>query len=224
MRPRLLWYAETPARRSAQLTGDVLVLLWCLAWVVVGVAASRAVAALAEPVEALSSGSGRTADELREAAGGFSDLPLVGQDAAAPFEAAADAVARLTAGSAGLAERVQDLALLVGVLVPLTPVALVLLLWLPARLRQARRAGAARSLLDAGADPQLFALRALTTQPLARLAAVSPDPVGDWRRGDPAVTSRLAGLELERLGLRGPGRDSAAGRTAGLDRRIGPQD
>ena len=115
-------------------------------------------------------------------------------------------MARLTAGSDGLAEQVQDLAVLVGVLVPLTPVALVLLLWLPARLRQARRAGAARSLLDAGADPQLFALRALATQPLHRLGSVSADPVGDWRRGDPGVTARLAELELERLGLHGPGR------------------
>lgn len=204
VRPRLLWYAETSARRSRQLTADVLVLLWCAAWVLVGVAVHGAVAALAAPALALADGTDRTADELREAAGGVADLPLVGEDVAAPFESAADAVGRLTAGSAGLAEQVQDLAVLVGVLVPLTPVCLVLLVWLPARLRSARRAGAARALLDAGADPQLFALRALATQPLHRLGGVSADPVGDWRRGDPAVTARLAGLELERLGLRSP--------------------
>jgi hypothetical protein len=46
-------------------------------------------------------------------------------------------------------------------------------------------------------------MRALATQPLQRLAAVSADPVGDWRRGDPQVTARLAALELEHLGLRG---------------------
>lgn len=201
-RPRLLWYAETPARRSAQLTVDVLVAAWCAAWVTVGVLVHRAVRALAAPALALSDGTDRTAAELREAADGVTGIPLVGEQVAAPFRSAADAVARLTSGADGLAAQVQDLAVLVGVLVPLTPVCLVLLLWLPARLRGARRAGAARALLDAGADPQLFALRALATQPLHRLGAVSADPVGDWSRGDPAVTSRLAGLELERLGLR----------------------
>jgi hypothetical protein len=183
----------------------VLVVAWCAVWVLVGVAVHGAVTALAAPALALSDGSDRTAVELREAADSAARLPLVGEDAAAPFEAAADAVGRITASSAGLADQIADLAVLLGLLVPLTPVCLVLLLWLPARLRSARRAGAARSLLDAGADPQLFALRALATQPLHRLGAVSDDPVGDWRRGDPAVTARLAGLELERLGLRGPG-------------------
>lgn len=203
-RPRLLWYAETSTRRSAQLTADVLVLAWCAAWVLVGVAVQRAVSALAAPALALSEATDRTAVELRDAGDGVAGLPLIGEDAAAPFSSAADAVGRLTEGAAGLADQVQDLAVLVGVLVPLTPVCLVLLLWLPARLRSARRAGAARALLDAGADPQLFALRALATQPLHRLGAVSADPVGDWRRGDPAVTARLAGLELERLGLHSP--------------------
>lgn len=204
-RPRLLWYAETSSRRSVQLTSDVLVVAWCLVWVLVGVAVHGAVSALAAPALALSGGTDRTADELREAADGVAGIPLVGDDVSAPFESAADAVGRLTQGAAGLAEQVQDLAVLVGVLVPLTPVSLVLLLWLPARLRSARRAGAARSLLDAGADPQLFALRALATQPLHRLGAVSADPVGDWRRGDAVVTARLAGLELDRLGVRSPG-------------------
>lgn len=199
---RLRWYADAPVRRSRQLMGDVLVLAWCAVWVAVGVAVHDAVASLVSPTLTLAGGADRTAEQLARGGDSLSGLPLVGDDASAPLRAAAAAVTDISTATTGLAEQVGDLAVLVGVLVPLTPVALVLLLWLPARLRWARRAGAAQALLDGGADQQLFALRALTTQPLPRLAAVSVDPVGDWRRGDPEVIARLAALELERLGLR----------------------
>ncbi len=200
----LRWYADTPARRSRQVATDLAVALWCALWLLVGVAVHGAVSSLVSPTLALADGADRTAEQLDRGGDGLAGLPLVGSDSAAPLRSAADAVTDIAASTTRLADVVADLALLLAVLVPLTPVALVLLLWLPARLRFARRAGAARSLLDAGADPQLFALRALTTQPLPRLAAVSADPVGDWRRGDPAVTARLAALELDRLGLRPP--------------------
>ena len=200
--PRLRWYADAPARRSRQLVGDVLVLLWCALWLAVGLLVHQAVSSLVSPTLTLAGSADRTAAQLERGGDGLAGIPLVGDDASAPLRAAATAVTDISTSTTRLAELVGDLALLVGVLVPLTPVALVLLLWLPARLRWARRAGAAQGLLDAGADPQLFALRALTTQPLPRLAAVSVDPVGDWRRGDPEVTARLASLELDRLGLR----------------------
>lgn len=201
-RVRLRWYADAPARRSRQLTGDVLVLLWCLVWVAVGVAAHQAVSSLVQPTLALAGGADRTAEQLGRGGDGVAGIPLVGDEVATPLRAAADAVADISSSTTRLAEQVGDLALLVGVLVPLTPVAVVLLLWLAVRLRWARRAGAATALVEAGADHQLFALRALTSQPLTRLAAVSADPVGDWRRGDPDVTARLAALELDGLGLR----------------------
>ncbi|WP_380168288.1 hypothetical protein [Jannaschia sp. R86511] len=206
---RLLWYAQTPGRRSRQVAADVAVLLWCLAWALAGWAAYRAVRLLVAPTLDLAGGADRTAEQLRRGGDGVAGLPLVGEDAASPLRSAADAVADISASTTRLADLVGDLAVAVGLLVPLAPVAVVLLVWLALRLRFARRAGAASAMLAVGADPQLFALRALTTQPLPRLAAVSADPVGDWRRGDPEVTARLAGLELDRLGLRPPG-DRAA--------------
>jgi hypothetical protein len=203
VRSGLQWYAERPSRRARQVVADAAVAAWCLLWVVIAVAVHAAVSSLVPPTLALAGGAERTAEQLERGGDGVAGLPLVGEDAAAPLRSAAGAVDDIATSTTDLAGTIGDLAVLVAVLVPLTPVAVVLVLWLPLRLRQARRAGAARTLLDAGADPQLFAMRALTTQPLQRLAAVSADPVGDWRRGDPQVTARLAALELEHLGLRG---------------------
>ena len=84
------------------------------------------------------------------------------------------------------------------------PVLVALLGYVPLRLRFARRAGAARRFVDAGADLELFALRAMANQPMHRLAKVSDDPVSAWRSGDRAVVRALATLELRDVGLRPP--------------------
>ncbi|MFY1621377.1 hypothetical protein ACN269_34425, partial [Micromonospora sp. WMMD736] len=52
------------------------------------------------------------------------------------------------------------------------------------------------------AGEQLLALRALANRPLAKLAEVSPDPAGAWRREDPQVIRGLAALELRSAGVR----------------------
>lgn len=183
---------------------DVAVASWVGVWVLVGLFVHGVVSALVAPTRSLADGAGRAADELERTGEGIRGIPLVGSDAASPLDDAARAVDDISASTSRVADLVEILAVVVGVLVPLAPVLLVVLVWLLVRLRFARRAGAARALLDAGADEQLFALRALANQPLPQLAAVSSDPVGDWRRGDPRVTGELARLELEQLGVRRP--------------------
>lgn len=44
----------------------------------------------------------------------------------------------------------------------------------------------------------------MATQPMPRLAAVSDDPAGAWRRGDDEIIRALALLELREVGLRPP--------------------
>ena len=68
------------------------------------------------------------------------------------------------------------------------------------RRRGGLAAGAAR-----GPDPDLLALNALTRRPMSRLRVV-PNPADGWRRGDAAVVSALAEVELAALGL-WPARD-----------------
>ncbi|WP_336923167.1 hypothetical protein [Aquipuribacter sp. SD81] len=203
--PRLRWYADVPAVRARQVVADVLVACWCLAWVAVGVAVHGAVSSLVAPTRSVAGSAADAAEQLERGGEAVGRLPLVGGEVQAPLDGAAGAVAGVAEQALRLADLVGDLALALAVLVPLTPVAVVLLLWLPVRLRAARRAGAAHAMLAAGADPDLFAIRALATQPLPALAAVSPDPVGAWRRGDPAVVRALARLELASAGVRAPG-------------------
>jgi hypothetical protein len=44
----------------------------------------------------------------------------------------------------------------------------------------------------------------MARQPMHRLARISDDPAGAWRRADPAVVQALAELELRDTGLRAP--------------------
>jgi hypothetical protein len=67
-----------------------------------------------------------------------------------------------------------------------------------------RRATAAQRFIDSAADLDLFALRAMARQPMTRLAAISDDPSGAWRRGEEATIRALALLELRDSGLRPP--------------------
>ena len=76
--------------------------------------------------------------------------------------------------------------------------------YLPLRLRFVRRASAGQRFVDAGEDLDLFALRALSNQPLHVLARISPDPAGAWRRQDTGIVRALAELELRSDGLRPP--------------------
>ncbi len=212
----LRWYADVPAMRARQLLGDALVAGWCVLWVAVGLAVHAAVSALVPPTRELAAGADRAAGQLGRGGEAIGRVPLVGDEAAAPLDGAADAVAGISEQALRLADLVGDLAVALGVLVAVTPVALVVAVWLPLRLRAARRTGAAHALLTAGADPDLFALRALATRPVHALATVSGDPVGEWRRGEPGVVRALAALELESVGVRMPqGRRQVGGASAG---------
>lgn len=197
-------YAQTPGRRATQLAGDVLLVAWVVCWVLVGRAVHRATSALAEPGRQLEAGAGDVASSLREAADRAGDVPLLGEDLAAPFGSAGDAADAIAEAGTRQVEAVGHLALLLGAVVVLVPVLLAMALWLPRRVRFARRAAAARRFLDSDADLALFALRAMANQPMHRLARISHDPVAAWRAGDAAVVRSLALLELRDAGLRLP--------------------
>ena len=74
--------------------------------------------------------------------------------------------------------------------------------WLFLRMRFFRRKWTAVTLASTAAGEQLLALRALANRPLAKLAAISPDPVGAWRNLDPIAIRGMAALELRASGVR----------------------
>lgn len=200
----LVAYARTPARRSLQVLGDVAVLGWVWLWVETGRWVRDRTLALAEPGLRLEDGARGVADHLTDAGRTASGVPLVGDELEQPFTAAGEAAGAVAAAGRRQAEVVGDLAGLLGLVVAAVPILLVVTVWVPLRVRFARRVSAAQRLIDSGADLQLFALRAMTNQPMHKLARVSADPVRAWREEDPAVVRALAALELSDAGLRPP--------------------
>jgi hypothetical protein len=199
-------YAHRSALRARQLAADVGMLVWIVLWVVLARAAHGAVLALAGPGQAVEDLGDSVAGNMASAAGVAEDVPLVGDELAAPFDALSRAGGSVTGAAQGAQDAVGTLATILTLLLIVLPVGWLLLRWLPWRLRYAREAGAAVRLLTGTPDLELLAARALATAPLPRLAALPAGTGTGWRTGDPAAVATLAGLELGRLGLRLPPR------------------
>lgn len=197
-------YADSPARRTQQVIGDLAVVFWICLWLVLAQKVHDATLGLATPGHRIDSAADDLAGRLREAGETVAGVPLVGDEARAPFDGAGEAAGGLAAAGRQQVAAVDTLATWLGIAVALVPILMVLWFYLPPRVRFVRRATAGRRFLDSGADLDLFALRAMAHQPLHVLARVDPDPAGAWRRGDPNVIDALAALELRSVGLRAP--------------------
>ena len=194
-------YADAPGHQARQVLGDLLLVLWIALWVRLSQVVSDATLALAAPGEQIEEAGTGLAGKLRDAGGTVGGLPLVGDQARAPFDGAGDAADRIAAAGAAQVEAVQTLAFWLSLAVGAIPILVVVAFYVPLRWRFIRTASAGRRFVDSGADLDLFALRAMSNQPLHRLARISDDPVRAWRDGDPDVVRALAALELRDTGL-----------------------
>ena len=197
-------YADSPALRLRQLLTDAALVVWIVGWILLARALHEAVLLLAEPSQELSDGSAGLADRLRDAGSAVDGTPLVGDDLRAPLDDAGAAAERMASAGVAQVEAVEQLALWLSVTVAAIPVLLALAVHLALRWRFVREASAGQRFVDSATDLDLFALRALSNQPLHRLATVSPDPAAAWRNRDPSVVRRLAELELRSTGLTPP--------------------
>ena len=197
-------YAQHPALRARQVAADLGMLLWILAWFLVARTVHAAVLVLAEPGRAVEDLGTSVAGNMDAAADAAGDVPLVGDELSAPFEALAEAGGSVTGAGQSAQDAVGTLATVLAVVLVVLPVGWMLLRWLPWRLRYAREAGAARRMLAGTPDLHVLAARALATAPLPRLAALPEGTGAAWQAGDPSAVRVLAALELDRLGLRLP--------------------
>ncbi|MCC2336384.1 hypothetical protein [Cellulomonas wangsupingiae] len=200
----MILYAQTPWRRTRQVIGDLLVTGWVVLWVGVGREVHDVVGRLAAPGRTLEDAGSSLSESMASAGDAVARVPVVGDEVRAPFTAAGGAADSIALAGIEVQQGVGRLALLLGLLVAAVPILLVGAAWLRSRVRFVSRARAARRILDSAADLDLFALRALATQPVRELARVSDDPADAWRRRDPDVLRALAELELHALGLRAP--------------------
>jgi hypothetical protein len=195
-------YADTPGRRGRQLFTDLFIVAWLAFWIWLSVRLYDLVEKLAVPGQKLAGAGDGLASNLSDAGSKVHQVPLAGDALSGPFTKAAGAARGLADAGREQQQIVHELAWALALLLLAVPVAVVVLGWLPLRIRWVRRAGAASTLRTGTAGRDLLALRALANQPLRRLSTVDSDPVAAWRRGDEAVVRALAALELRRLGLR----------------------
>jgi hypothetical protein len=196
-------YADTPARRVAQLFADLLTVAWVAGWIFIGRFVHEMVSALAVPGEKMDDAGTSLSAKLLEAAGKVDDLPLVKDGIAAPFEGAAKAADQLRAAGEAQVDAVSTIAIWLAVAVVVVPVLMWLMVYVPLRWRFIRTATSTKRFLDSGTGADLLALRAISTQPLHKLVKISDNPAQAWRDGDAAVLGKLAELELRSVGLKG---------------------
>jgi hypothetical protein len=201
MKSRFLPYATTPGRLLAQLFSDVVVVIWTFIWVLVGLAVHSAVATIAEVGRQVKGGADGVADSLESAGHSANHIPLVGDAVSKPLTAASKAALDIAGAGHNLDTTATWLAVVLALAVAAPPALGVVMPWLVLRIRFFRRKWTVSRLATTPAGEQLLALRALANRPLRRLAAVSPDPVGAWRVGDPGAIRGLAALELRSAGI-----------------------
>lgn len=195
-------YAEKPGTALRQLITDILVVLWVYIWVRASKGVHDTIEKLAVPGEKLEGAGNGLAQQLRDAGGKVKRVPIAGDDLAGPFTSAGDAAQGVADAGRQQQEVVHDVALAMSIAVLVLALSVVVLFWLPRRLRWIERASAAARMRGTAPGKDLLALRALATQPLTKLAALDPDIAAAWRRGDADAVDRLAKLELAGSGLR----------------------
>jgi hypothetical protein len=201
MRLRFLPYATTPVRLLAQLASDAAVAVWTVLWVLVGLAVHSAVSTIAEVGRQVEGGAHGVAGNLGAAGTGADHLPLVGHAMSKPLTAASKAALDIAGAGHNLESTASWLAVVLALGVAAPPIVGAVTPWLVLRVRFLRRKWTVTTLAATAAGQQLLALRALANRPLRRLTAVSPDPVGAWRRADPAAIHGLAAVELRSAGI-----------------------
>lgn len=194
-------YADSPGRRTRQVVLDLLLVAWVLLWAWVGNAVHDGTMELAAPGERASASAGALAESMTSAGDRLEDVPLVGDGVAAPFEQASAASSSLAEAGRATVRAVERLAFWLGLSIAMIPILVAVGGYLPRRWRFVRDATAAQRYVDGPADLELFALRAITHQPLHVLGKIAADPVGAWRRGESETIARLARLELADHGI-----------------------
>ena len=199
-------YAERVPTATRQLLTDIAVVAWVYLWIRAGLWVHDIVQKLAVPGQKLESAGGGIADNLADAGSKVNRVPLVGDQLVKPFNGAASAARAIAEAGRQQQQVVHQMAVLLAILAVSVPLALVVFLWLPFRLRWMRRAGVASAVRAEPAGRDLLALRALASRPLDELTRLGPDIAQSWRNGDAEAVDALAALELRHLGLTVSGR------------------
>ncbi|BBZ50888.1 hypothetical protein MHEI_26050 [Mycobacterium heidelbergense] len=194
-------YSTRPGRLLAQLFSDFAVFVWTAIWLLVGTAVYDAISTIADAGRQVETGANGIAGNLASAGHGAQRIPVVGDAVSKPLASASEAALDIAGAGHSLDTTASWLAVLLALAVVAVPILIVGAPWLFLRMRFFRRKWTVTGLAATPAGEQLLALRALTNQAPRKLIAISADPVGGWRREDPAIVRALAALELRAAGI-----------------------
>lgn len=197
-------YADTPLRRSRQLLADIATVAWVLFWVWLGKLVHDTFLLLRTPADSIANAGTKVSDAFAGAGDSLSRIPGIGDNLQGWLEKASDSGGSLHDAGSGMGDTIATIAGLLGFVTALTPIALVAIAWFVYRWGFIREASSSQRFIDSSADLDLFALRAMATQPMAALNRISLNPVAEWRAGNTEVITALAALELRDQGLRPP--------------------
>jgi len=178
---------------------DIVVVVWTVAWLVLGIAVGTFVerlGAVGEGLEDAGQAIGRAGDAVDQLA----DVPLLGEG----FSAVAQEIHGIGRETAQNGRSVEDdvdsLALLIGAGLALGPTLPILAVWVPPRVSRERERRALRKSLESGDRIALayLANRAVATRLFRELRKASDDPVADLVAGR---YEALAALEMDHLAL-----------------------
>ncbi|MEX5717845.1 hypothetical protein, partial [Geodermatophilus maliterrae] len=150
-------YASRPDRRLVQVLADAGVLAWAALWVLVARVVHGAVLVLAEPGRAVEDLGSSVADSMGSAASAAEDVPVVGDELSAPFEALGEAGGSVSGAGQSAQDAVATLATVLAVVLVVLPVGWLLVRWLPWRLRWVREASAVSRMSGRPAELELLA-------------------------------------------------------------------
>jgi hypothetical protein len=196
-------YPDTADDRGRAVARDALVLLtlFLLAWLALKV--HDAVDQLAVLGNGVHDSGEAVQTGFQKAGDAASGIPVVGGDVEDALREAGSGTGGevAQAGSEG-AERVHDLANLLGLLFFAIPASILLVATLPGRIRQVRELNATERLLDATSEERrrLVAMRAAFSLPARELARHTKDPLGDLAEGryDPLIDAAYDDAGLRR--------------------------
>ena len=199
-------YPDLPRRRTATLAADAGLVLAVLLFAWLGFTVHDAVRDLTAVSDGVQEVGGTVERSLGQAGDAVGGTPIVGGQ----LRDALQDAGRGTGGRAVQAGRegersISQLARLLGWLTFLIPTLLLVSRFLPPRIAQVRKLGAAHRVLDAGESEErrrLLAQRAAFGLPYATLLRYTDDPLGDLEAGR---TGALIAAAREDAGLRPQG-------------------
>jgi len=197
-------YPDVPVKRRSTILRDLALLGLVVLFAWIGLKVYNAVEGMAVLGSGVKDAGLSVESGFGSAAGAVQGIPLVGGSLAGALERAGQGSGGNVAALGQQGEdTIHHLALVLGLLVFALPTILVLVMMLPARVRQIRQLTAATAALVDTHDPErrrLLAMRAAFGLSYLTLLRYTRDPLGDLAGGryDPLVSAALDDVGIRR--------------------------